>query len=338
MNDNFEKIIESLRQIKLSDKERGAIKNRLLFEISVSSNRKSFDQNKLFIPRISFFMRHSLSLSVLVLLFFSGSTSAVAEKALPGDLLYSVKTGLNEGVKGFWVRTVSGKEEWELELAERRLSEMSLLSRENRLTEENKRVLKNKISKLASNVENSFSPEDNFFAGAKVVEEVDIFSSTSMTQMRIDVTEDVSTTNSLGEIGLLEEADDSNIILTAKLSQTEVDYPKKIQELKNEIEDIRNEFKNMEPRLLRSQQLRVNLLLLRARESLIEAESNEDVEEFITSAEDFILRAKEEIQGAVSQNIEKTSSHVNQRALVEEALELNNLRKDKEVVPVDLLR
>ena len=72
-----------------------------------------------------------------------GSTVAIvmlavpmlAERALPGDILYAVKVGFNEEVRSTITRSPFERVEWETERLNRRLAEVQVLAREGRLTE-----------------------------------------------------------------------------------------------------------------------------------------------------------------------------------------------------------
>ena len=59
----------------------------------------------------------------------------LAERSLPGDVLYAVKVGFNEEVRSSMARSPYQSIEWETERLNRRLSEVQILAREGRLTE-----------------------------------------------------------------------------------------------------------------------------------------------------------------------------------------------------------
>jgi hypothetical protein len=60
----------------------------------------------------------------------------VAERAMPGDVLYAVKVQFNEEVRGTLTFDTYQKVEWETERLNRRIAEARLLASEGRLTEE----------------------------------------------------------------------------------------------------------------------------------------------------------------------------------------------------------
>lgn len=73
------------------------------------------------------------SLTLTVLLAGAG-TSMVAEAAKPGDLLYPVKTGINEKVRGWLVTEYVANVGFQIDLLEERLKEIESLINENELT------------------------------------------------------------------------------------------------------------------------------------------------------------------------------------------------------------
>lgn len=66
--------------------------------------------------------------------FFILVVPAMAEKSLPGDVLYPVKVRFNEEVRGALVSSPYKKIEWETERLERRVAEAQLLADSGRLT------------------------------------------------------------------------------------------------------------------------------------------------------------------------------------------------------------
>src|SRR3989344_2555721 len=74
--------------------------------------------------------------AALVLVLVSGTgISYAAESALPGDVLYAVKTKVNEPVKVARATNAEAKAEAQMELAERRIEEATTLAAEGRLDE-----------------------------------------------------------------------------------------------------------------------------------------------------------------------------------------------------------
>jgi len=61
---------------------------------------------------------------VIALFFVGGGVSRVAESSIPGDILYGFKTGVNEEIKGFLATSPESAAAFEVDLAERRVSEL----------------------------------------------------------------------------------------------------------------------------------------------------------------------------------------------------------------------
>lgn len=75
----------------------------------------------------------SRAAGVTAMLFFV-AVPAMAERALPGDVLYPVKVRFNEELRGALVSSPYQKIEWETERLEKRVAEAQLLSDAGRLT------------------------------------------------------------------------------------------------------------------------------------------------------------------------------------------------------------
>lgn len=104
----------------------------------------SYIFEKKFIPALSF----------ALLLVITGGTSLAAENSLPGDILYSVKTGLNEQVRGFTAVTPEAKAKFALEVTDRRLKEVSLLSSKGLLNEKTSLIVQGQLQKQAGQIKN----------------------------------------------------------------------------------------------------------------------------------------------------------------------------------------
>jgi hypothetical protein len=88
-----------------------------------------------------------------ILLFF-GTTSMLADKALPGDSLYSFKVGVNESVRDLTAVTDEAKARLAVEMTSRRLQEAAVLSAQGKLDEKSKQILQEQFVKKAGEVKN----------------------------------------------------------------------------------------------------------------------------------------------------------------------------------------
>lgn len=82
----------------------------------------------------AFYARIVSGIALLLLIV----VSFVAEKAVPGDVLYLVKTGINETIQGQLANSPYEKIEFETKLMERRIAEARVLATEGKLTDEAK--------------------------------------------------------------------------------------------------------------------------------------------------------------------------------------------------------
>lgn len=92
------------------------------------------------------------SFAVIVFLILGGSTSIAAEGALPGDLLYSVKVNINEGIKTVFT-TGAQRVGFETDRIGFRLKEAETLAQKGKLTEEAKNQIEARFSAHVTQVE-----------------------------------------------------------------------------------------------------------------------------------------------------------------------------------------
>ncbi len=81
------------------------------------------------------FLQRPIAASLVLVLVVGSGVSYAAEGALPGDALYTLKTGVNEPLKIAFAGSAEEEAEVEIELAERRIEEASALAAEDRLDE-----------------------------------------------------------------------------------------------------------------------------------------------------------------------------------------------------------
>jgi len=87
-----------------------------------------------FISSAQFWRTAKLGAAFMLMLVVG--VSYAAEKAVPGDALYSIKVGVNEELRSTMARSPYEKVVWETERLNRRISEARLLANAGRLTEE----------------------------------------------------------------------------------------------------------------------------------------------------------------------------------------------------------
>ncbi|OGF69211.1 hypothetical protein A2643_04095 [Candidatus Nomurabacteria bacterium RIFCSPHIGHO2_01_FULL_39_220] len=125
MNDELEKIFKKGKEVRLNPSEKEKMRDFI-----ISYARKNERKQKLSI--FSIFKTIPAIISIVVI--FSGiGVSFAAERALPGDILYPVKVGVNEEARGLVALSDEKKVKWLATVAERRIEETETLVKENRL-------------------------------------------------------------------------------------------------------------------------------------------------------------------------------------------------------------
>lgn len=131
--EQFKKQAEGIR---LRTDERNELRERLLAYMEYHPLAEK--QEKAFKPfsRVSNFVSVSLisRLAGATAILFLVVVPAMAEKALPGDILYPVKVRFNEEIKGSLVTSPYQKVEWQTERLEKRVAEAKLLADAGKLT------------------------------------------------------------------------------------------------------------------------------------------------------------------------------------------------------------
>ncbi|MDD5050931.1 MAG: hypothetical protein PHV93_04335 [Candidatus Pacebacteria bacterium] len=137
MDQKMQKIIDEMREVKLSPSEKASLKASLFKEID--------SKNTLFVPVtvsspyfawFHFSKKHFefVLASVLILVLFGSGVAFAANQSVPGDILYGVKTKVNEKVARLFHKTSLASEAlFETHLMDVRLDEAEKLSDSKKL-------------------------------------------------------------------------------------------------------------------------------------------------------------------------------------------------------------
>ena len=162
-----EKLYEVGQKVALSFDEREALRARLLTQIDRSTRPTLSPYSPMFYWRhISVYIKPQYVSIALLVILISGGISVAAEKALPGEPLYQVKTSVNENVLALFAFTPQSKAQLHTELAVRRLEEVESLAISGKLDASttasaessingNLAVIKNSVAQLASENNNA---------------------------------------------------------------------------------------------------------------------------------------------------------------------------------------
>lgn len=180
--------------LRLTDEERGEMRARLKLFMAEHPVRNTFAE-RLFaktpssVPGVTF-MQPALAAFLIVLMVGGGTTYAAAE-ALPGDMLYMVKTKINEPIEGAFAVSPEAKANWSAALAAKRLEEAGALALEGRLTLEARELLEENFEKHTEQFEESVAKlaaaEEQVEIAADVQSHMEV-----ALKARIDVLQEVS--------------------------------------------------------------------------------------------------------------------------------------------------
>ncbi len=140
MDNLIKKFIESARKIRLEESDKFFMRQNLisLMENNPVRNLNNLRQN---LGRSKFkfnflspqLLTNPMPLMIIAALLIGGGTSFAAESALPGDILYLVKVGINEEVRGWASLSSEDSANWEVQKASRRLDEAEKLASQGKL-------------------------------------------------------------------------------------------------------------------------------------------------------------------------------------------------------------
>lgn len=142
MNEEYQKLNNS--ELKLSAEEKAHMRDALLEAMRMTPVSKSTAS-----PYWMFTLTHSkmaATFAGLLVVILFGGTAYAAQDALPGDPLYSIKIGINEGLAQTLATNTSAKARVHAEIAERRLQEAEALAVRGKLTTESTQKLESNFT------------------------------------------------------------------------------------------------------------------------------------------------------------------------------------------------
>lgn len=144
----YKKKFKKARELKLDISSKERIKYNLsnyIQENQAPEKTAKPDSRPVFADQYKFKYR-LVSIFAVLLITLSTGTGIAAQKALPGDTLYAVKTQVNEKVKGFLQFDVKAKSNHQASLIEERFREYVKLASQGRLDSDNQSTLDNLIN------------------------------------------------------------------------------------------------------------------------------------------------------------------------------------------------
>src|SRR3989344_3522907 len=133
------------KEVKLSDTEKNFHRGEILKFIE---SEPSPYADKRTISRFSFTMlqRHMILASLTAMIILGGGVTMSANGSLPSDLLYKIKTNINEPILLFFTPTSEGKTAMKVALVNRRLREFSEVTLNKNLNQKEKMSFVNHLS------------------------------------------------------------------------------------------------------------------------------------------------------------------------------------------------
>lgn len=151
--DIFEKIVKKAQNVSLSEQEKAA----LLRNIEIYVEQHPVKQPKISIQRYDTFQSWTavfarpVSFALIVFLIIGTGTSYAASKSLPGNILYSVKVGINEKITELFL-SQAGKAKFEAGLINKRINEAQILIEQDKFTEKAQTQLTEQFNKHIYNI------------------------------------------------------------------------------------------------------------------------------------------------------------------------------------------
>ncbi|RJQ33916.1 hypothetical protein C4556_03635 [Candidatus Parcubacteria bacterium] len=137
MNEQFEHTFKKMRSDSLSHEERAEMRARLrLFMAEHPVELSAFERFAITFTygRASVWYARPALAGFLIIFLVGGGTSYAAADALPGDILYTIKTRVNEPITSALALSPEAKASVSATLAVRRLEEAEVLASEGRLS------------------------------------------------------------------------------------------------------------------------------------------------------------------------------------------------------------
>lgn len=145
------------QETRLTDREKDALHARILTYMEYhprqyTAHTRTSSQISTYITQAFLSMRGLAAFGALAVFTFT-AVPYFAESAQPGDLLYAIKTGVNEPLRSITLTTATEKISFETKLLERRVAEAKLLVAEGKLDADAEERLSANIKKHSDTIQ-----------------------------------------------------------------------------------------------------------------------------------------------------------------------------------------
>jgi len=157
---NTTEYLKSLKGLKLSETSRAKMERELLEYAKFHPVRVPVvsRSNKVPFGTVLFGNKFTtMPIAILIAIFVSAGTSFAASGSMPGDLLYGVKTNINENVASALAVGADAQARFEAKVLEKRLAEAEALKAEGKLTGELAVLVADRLAKQAATAQEASS-------------------------------------------------------------------------------------------------------------------------------------------------------------------------------------
>jgi|GEM_PF-1262411 len=314
MHDNFNKLIQSAKQIELSSEKKGIIRTRLesFIELTPITQTVSKPIKSPFTPRISIsYFSKAISFALIVLIAGGSTISYASEDTLPGDTLYTVKVNVKEPLEQKLALTPQAKLEVKTKQVEKRLTEAQTLLQKNDTSPEKHKEVEVRVEKQVEEIAQTISElqekgdvETILSATSKLQPVLKAHQEALQKEVNEPSTELLAKSVNPVEISTFmdsenESSDISRVSLVQEMEITELTETSDVSELKSSLAD--SLLKTVEKTLLQVEEQETKAL-----ESVENLEVTEINKELISSVTDKKVEEAtkeiEEIKNQISQN------------------------------------
>lgn len=293
---NLEKLIKRARNIHLNKDEKAVIRQSLLNFISSNPVRVkaeprlgnwpfNFIQGESNIFKYKLNYVSVMTILLIITLMFGGGMGLAAEKALPGDSLYPIKSGLSEEARGWLSISEEARANWEVERVQRRLEEAEQLASRGSLNAENRAVIEANFQAQSERVRDriaKFEGKENFNAAVGVSSNFEValkaherilarlFDEETDADLKVEIKPiEIKVNTEASKAKNSREKNEGKISVSVK-ADTQSAAEGKLKAVENKIEEVEKFIENMESKLGAEATVQAKARLTLANQTVVE--------------------------------------------------------------------
>ena len=153
---DFKNFIKRVQEIRLSENEKSLLRSKISEFISFNPIRGKIqapgEKNYLSIFEVRHFAKATALLLIIAVVAGGSGVSYAASNSLPGEKLYNVKVNVNEKIEEGLAFGAEAKMVVQSKNVERRLEETQILVKNNKLNEDTKKIVEDKLDEHIENL------------------------------------------------------------------------------------------------------------------------------------------------------------------------------------------